>query len=176
MRYNTTDQLQTGEAVIRWYGNICAHLSSHQIIIFPNILIPPFSFHIRTRLFHHAWLMTAILVHFMLQWRSSRVKKRPNAACDIQFIIRKKSRLWAHLDQFHLFATTAIFLLSRKYWTICISHVSWTRFVERNFVKCPKTSGLIWAMLRMRMRLMMLWISAPRPKSEVFSSKMKEIH
>ena len=99
VRYNITDQLQTGKAVIRWYGNKCAHLSSHRILIFPNILIPPFSFHIGTHLFHHAWLMTAILVHFMLQWRSSRVKKRPKPACDIQFLIRKKSRLWGHLEQ-----------------------------------------------------------------------------
>ena len=98
-RYNTTDQLQTGKAVIRWNGNKCAHLSSHQILIFPNILIPPCSFHTRTLLFHHAWLMTAILVHLMLQWRSYRVKKRPKPACDIQFLIRKKSRLWAHLEQ-----------------------------------------------------------------------------
>ena len=98
-RFNTTDQLQTGKAVIRWYGNKCAHLSSHQILIFPNILIPPCIFHTRTRLFHHAWLMTAILVHLMLQWRSSLVKKRPKPACDIQFLIRMKSRLWAHLEQ-----------------------------------------------------------------------------
>ena len=44
----------TGNSVIRWYGNKCAHLSSHQIIIFPswyfdtpfqlpykNTLVPP---------------------------------------------------------------------------------------------------------------------------------------
>ena len=43
--------------------------------------------------------MTAILIHFMLQWRSSRVKKRPKPACDIQLLIRKKSRLLAHLEQ-----------------------------------------------------------------------------
>ena len=98
-RYNTTDQLHTGKAVKRWYGNKCAHLGSHQILIFPNILISPFSFHIRTRLFHHTWLMTAILVHFMLQLRSSRVKKRPKPACDMQYLIRKKSSLWAHLEQ-----------------------------------------------------------------------------
>ena len=97
---NTTDQLHTGKAVIRWYGNkLFAHWSSHQILIFPNFLIPPFSFHMRTCLFHHAWPMTAILVHFMLQWSSSRVKKRPKPACDKQFLIRKKSRLWAHLEQ-----------------------------------------------------------------------------
>ena len=59
----------------------------------------PISFHIRKRLFHHAWLMPAILVHFMLQWRSSSVRKRPKSARDIQFLIREKSRLWGHLEQ-----------------------------------------------------------------------------
>ena len=111
---NTTDQLHTGKAVIRWYGNKCVHLSSHQILIFYNILIPPCSFHIRTHVFHHAWLMTAILVHFMLQWCSSRVKKRPKPACDIQFLISKKSRLLAHLEQL----STSLVCYNRDFLTV----------------------------------------------------------
>ena len=139
-----TDQLHTCKAVIRWYGNKCAHLSSHQILIFPNILIPPFSFHIRTHLFHHAWLMTAILVHFYASMAFISRQKATKTCMwyTISHFVRNPDieLIWSSCRR-RLLATTAI--LSSKFWTICISQVSWTRFVERNFVKCPKTSGLM---------------------------------
>ena len=106
-------------------------------------MIPPSSFHIRTCLFHHAWLMTAILDHFMLQWHWSHVKKWPKPACDIQFLIRMKSRLWAHLEQLSksLVCDNRDFLTVQK----ILSDMYISGFVNTicgtKCVKCPKTSG-----------------------------------
>ena len=140
---NTT---HTGKPVIRWYGNkLCDHWSLHQILIFPNILIPPFNFHIRTRLFHHAWLMIAILVHFTLQWRSSHAKKRPKPACDIQFLIRKKFRLWAHLEQLSM----SLACDNRDFLTVqkILNNMYISGFVNTicgtNFCEMPKNKGTI---------------------------------
>ena len=84
----------------------------HKIIMFSNICIPHFSFHIRKRLFRHAWLMTAMLVHCMLQWRSSRVK----TGMWYTILIREKSRIWAHLEQLStsLFCANSDFLVVQK--------------------------------------------------------------
>ena len=118
----------------------------HQILIFPNMFIPPFSFHIRTRVFHHAWLMTAIVVHFMHQWPWSHVKMWPKPACDIQYLIRKKSRLWAHLEQLFTLLVydnrdvlTVQKMLNRMYISGFVNTICGTKICEM-----PKNKRTIW--------------------------------
>ena len=141
----------------------CSHIPNYIIMrICYIICMSPFSSHIRIRLFHHAWLVNANLVNVMLQRRSSRDQQRPKPACDIQVLISKKSRHWVHLEQqsTSLICDNSDFLIVRKYWTrcTCISQISWTRFVERKCVKCPKTNGLYTWYLQQRENITMKFL------------------